>query len=327
VNDVGVVVIGRNEGERLIRALKSPALVGLPMVYIDSGSTDGSLDAARTLGVEGVALDLSIPFTAARARNAGFERLIALKPDLKYVQFIDGDCEVVAGWIETARMALDADATIAIVAGRRRERFPERSVYNRLCDIEWDTPIGEAGACGGDILMRVDTFLQIGGYDASMAAGEDVEICIRARQTGKRVMRIDAEMTLHDAAMTRFGQWWTRAKRCGFAYALGAHMHGQPPERHFVKECRRVILWGFLLPLIFLAAAWWTYGLSLLGFCLYVVQAYRIARRSRKPGMSARDARAWGFSCAFAKFPEFAGWCRFHRRNLFGQPTKLIEYK
>ena len=43
------------------------------IVYVDSGSTDGSIACAQSLGVESCPeLDLSIPFTAARARNAGF---------------------------------------------------------------------------------------------------------------------------------------------------------------------------------------------------------------------------------------------------------------
>ena len=59
-------------GLRLKRCLASLATGG-PVVYVDSGSTDGS-DAvrARESGADVIELDMSIPFTAARARNAGF---------------------------------------------------------------------------------------------------------------------------------------------------------------------------------------------------------------------------------------------------------------
>ena len=72
---IGVVVIGRNEGQRLERCLRSLAQGADKVMYVDSGSTDGSLQLAANLGVEVLALDMSTPFTAARARNEGFAAL------------------------------------------------------------------------------------------------------------------------------------------------------------------------------------------------------------------------------------------------------------
>ena len=65
----GAVVIGRNEAERLRHCLNSLLGGGLTIVYVDSDSVDGSAALARSLGAEVVQLDLSRPFTAARARN------------------------------------------------------------------------------------------------------------------------------------------------------------------------------------------------------------------------------------------------------------------
>lgn len=71
---VAAVAIGRNEGARLVACLES--MVGRvdPIIYVDSGSTDNSVAEARARGAEVVELDMSIPFTAARARNAGAAR-------------------------------------------------------------------------------------------------------------------------------------------------------------------------------------------------------------------------------------------------------------
>ncbi|MCE9606893.1 MAG: glycosyltransferase [Planctomycetia bacterium] len=212
---IGVVAIGRNEGERLRTCLRS--LVGRAgaVVYVDSGSTDGSVALARSLGAEVVELDLALPFTAARARNAGFERLRQVLPAVEFVQFVDGDCEVRSGWLADAIAAFEGQPRWAVVCGRRRERRPEASVFNRLCDIEWDTPVGEASACGGDALMRVVAFVEVGGFDDSLIAGEEPEMCVRMRRHGWTIHRLAAEMTWHDAAMTRLGQWWKRTVRAG----------------------------------------------------------------------------------------------------------------
>src|SRR6476661_3641199 len=247
--DLGVIAIGRNEGERLRRCLTS--VVGRPgcvVVYIDSNSTDGSVAMAREMGAEVVELDMSIPFSAARARNEGFERLTRVAPDVTFVQFIDGDCEVVAGWTDTARAALEARPELAVVCGRRRERHPDKSIYNKLADIEWNTPVGDAKACGGDAMMRAEAFRQVGGYNPAVIAGEEPEMCVRLRAKGWKIARLDAEMTSHDADMTRFGQFWKRMVRGGHAYAEGAWMYGRPPERHWVKETRGIVVWGIAIP-------------------------------------------------------------------------------
>ena len=122
----GAVVIGRNEGARLKRCLASIS-DATALVYVDSGSSDGSAKMARDRGVDVVDLDMSIPFTAARARNAGFAHLQDKFPDLHFVQFVDGDCELAKGWTERAARFLESRPDVAAVCGRLRERYPEKS--------------------------------------------------------------------------------------------------------------------------------------------------------------------------------------------------------
>ena len=324
---VGIVAIGRNEGERLRRCLESAIGRAQNVVYVDSNSSDGSVRMAREMGVAVVELDLSTPFTAARARNEGFANLLSLDPQCEFVQFVDGDCEIVDGWIARAASELAADAKLGVVCGRRRERYPDASPYNKLCDIEWDTPIGDARACGGDAMMRVRAFQQVGGFDGSVIAGEEPELCVRLRAAGWTVRRVDAEMTLHDAAMTRFGQWWRRMVRGGHAYAQGRAMHGAPPERHWVRENRRIAFWGIALPVLAIALAWPTRGASLLLLGGYGVLWWRTRGHARRRGLSPADARGYASHMVLGKFAEAQGMITFWKSRLLGRRTRLIEYK
>lgn len=310
------MIIGRNEGARLVACLASFPDWVQPMVYVDSGSTDGSVAAARAAGAEVVALDMILPFTAARARNAGFARLRAMGAP-EFVQFVDGDCRIVPGWLETAAAFLSARPGVAVVCGRRRESRPEVSIWNRLCDAEWDTPVGRAKACGGDALMRVAAVAAVGGYDPGLIAGEEPELCVRLRQTGWEIWRIDHEMTLHDAAMTRIGQWWKRTRRGGHAFAEGAAMHGAPPERHWVAETRRALLWGAVLPLVALL------GLTITPWAGLLLLAYplQILRLSRRLGWER------GVFTVLAKIPEAQGVLEYHLNRLRRRRSRLIEYK
>jgi GT2 family glycosyltransferase len=321
---IGVVVIGRNEGERLRRCLASLRELAGSVVYVDSGSSDGSLAAAQNLGVHVLELDMKTRFTAARARNYGIAELLARHPLLDYVFFVDGDCEVVGGWLPKARDFLDRHPDVAVVFGRRREQHPESSVYNLLCDIEWDTPIGEAKACGGDAVMRVSAVRQVDGYRADLICGEEPELCLRLRRAGWRIWRLDEEMTRHDAALYRFKQWWKRMLRGGYGFALGAALHGAAPERHWVRESRRAWFWGLFIPIALAGMVAAMGPIALLLLLIYPLQITRLAIRGTR---SARENWWHASALVVSKFPEVLGQMKFivdqHRKV----PARLIEYK
>lgn len=322
---VAAVAIGRNEGRRLIDCLASLRQAGIGrIVYVDSGSTDGSVMVAETAGAEVVALDMSRPFTAARARNAGLEALLSGQTVPEYVQLIDGDCQLRPGWLDTARGFLDRHPAAVVACGRRRERFPQVSVYNRLCDVEWDTPVGETLACGGDALMRFQAIRAVGGYRDDLIAGEEPELCLRLRRQGGQVWRLDADMTLHDAAITRFSQWWRRTRRAGHAFAEGAALHGAPPDRHWVTETRRALIWGGALPLAIPSSLFLSPALALLLALAYPAQILRLAARR---GMSSRLSWEVAAFNMLGKFAEAQGVASYWLNRLRGRRGALIEYK
>lgn len=349
---LGIIAIGRNEGERLRRCLTSVVGRGWPVIYVDSASTDGSAAMAREMGAEVVDLDMSIPFSAARARNEGMARLLAIAPDVKYVQMVDGDCEVVGGWIERAIAELDANPKAAVVCGRRRERFPEASIYNRIADIEWNTPIGEAKSCGGDAMFRVSAFQEAGGYDNSVVAGEEPELCQRLREKGWKVFRIDAEMTLHDSAMLRFGQWWKRSVRSGYGAMDVATRFRKGKDGLFVKQVKSANAWSanFFTALIVMAVVFplldlqygWTaetpvrmllrFAFGVAGVAVvYVVlagfQALRIARGIRKRAPDGKSAIAYGVLTMIGKWANWRGHLQYLRDRKAGKITRMIDYK
>ena len=320
---IAVVVIGRNEGERLRACLASVRATGCPIVYVDSGSTDDSSHMAEAMGATVMHLDSALPFTAARARNSGFERLKALGPMPRFVQFVDGDCVLAPSWLEQARLFLCAHPDIAIVCGRRRERHPDASIFNRLCDIEWNTAIGRTEECGGDFLARTDAFQAVKGFDAGLIAGEEPELCVRLRERGWQIWRLDAEMTLHDAAMTRLRQWWRRSSRGGYAFAEVSRRHRGSPFQIWRRSVPRAMLWGAALPgAIALGAL--VHPISLGAALLYPLQMARIAAR-RDP----RDGASWLYGCfaMLGKVAEAQGVARYYMAAWRGQAADIIEYK
>ncbi|MEM6333119.1 MAG: glycosyltransferase [Planctomycetota bacterium] len=330
---VGYVLIGRNEGERLKRALRAIDCAAEPVVYVDSGSTDGSVAFAQSVGAEVVDLDTSMGFTAARARNAGARRLFDVSLGVEFVQFIDGDCELQTGYIEAALEALDGEADLAVVSGRRRERHPEASVYNALIDLEWDTPVGEVRACHGDATVRRSAFEAVGGFRDTMIAGEEPEMCVRLRAAGWRLRRIDREMTLHDADLTRWGQWWKRAVRAGHAYAEGFALHGRGPARHNASALKSIGVWSVGWPLVLmavvvLAVVWpWAWVGVAAVLALPGLMVVKIAWGKRRSGVGWGLALAYGWTCVACKWANAVGVATYLRRRRQRGPVRLIEYK
>lgn len=331
---IGVVVIGRNEGDRLKRCLRSLRADCPVIVYVDSGSTDGSVEFARSLDVSVVELDLSKPFTMARGRNTGFRKLCDDYPDIEFVQFVDGDCEVATGWISAAVLALVSSPEVVAVCGRRREQAPQASKFNLLCDLEWDKPPGEAQSCGGDAMYRAGPLKHVGGFNEQMIAGEEGELCFRLRDQGWKVLRIEHEMTRHDAAITRWSQWVKRATRGGHAFAEGAFLHGRSQERYNIRPTRSALLWGALVPvlsLLILLTGCIVSPVFLIGLTIpalgYLTLGYRIYRQNLRQGRPPHLSLMSACFCLLAKIPEAVGVIRFWWNHLTGKRSQLIEYK
>jgi GT2 family glycosyltransferase len=325
--NVAIVVIGRNEGERLKSCLRAAMGGARTVVYVDSGSQDGSAEYARSVGCSVVELDAALPFTAARARNAGFACVVKQEPNVVFVQFVDGDCDLMEGWLERGAAALDARPDVGIVCGHVREIYPQASVYNKICDLEWEQTLGEIRSSGGRFMIRREVFSAAGGFRADVIAAEDDEFCVRVRGLGAKILMVDAEMARHDAAMTRFSEWWRRSRRTGHAYAQVAALHGKGEERYFVRDCRRVWFWGLVLPVISLGLAAITHGWSLLLLGAYALQFVRIYLRGRKRGWAGRDALIYAWFTVIAKFPALVGMLEYYWRRISGHTPKIIEYK
>lgn len=327
---IGIVVIGRNEGERLQNCLKAFIDMPYPLIYVDSGSSDNSVEIAKSLGFNTHSLDpLIAPFSAARARNEGFEKLLETHPQIEFVQFLDGDCHIASQWLEAAACALQEDHQRGAVIGHLSEAFADTSLYNRLCALEWRSPPGDLvnfGGLGGISMVRAFVFKAINGFNPDVIAGEDSEFGVRLSLAGYKVTKIDYSMATHDANITRFGQWWTRAVRAGHAIGQRAHLNGATHANDCVKEQRSTWFWGVMLPLLVAISAIPTHGASLVLLLSNGILGFRVYRFRRHMGDSASDAWLYARFLLMAKVANGIGLIKFHV-NKMKKHYEIIEYK
>lgn len=326
---VGIVVIGRNEGKRLQTCLASVKQFGFPIAYVDSGSTDQSIQLAADYVDCVHSLDTLTPFSAARARNEGFEVLTRQFPSIKYIQFVDGDCVVAPAWFEAALNAFAKDKGLALVLGHRKELNPDATIYNKLCSIEWNSPVGQLqnfGCLIGSFLIKVDVFRAMHGFKTNVIAGEDSELGVRMCLAGYRMEKIDQHMETHDANMVKFSQWWSRSVRAGHAIGQRAFLNGDTAVKDCVKERKSTLIWGVLMPILFILSLLLMPILAMVIVMLYLVLTFKVYLYSIKLRMPIKDALVYTGFIVMGKLANGIGLLKFYL-NSFKKRYVLIEYK
>ena len=327
---LSVVVIGRNEGERLRLCLDSVFAMersgfALEVIYVDSGSLDGSVAVAAGLGAQTISLKPDRP-SAALGRNAGWRAATG-----SIVLFLDGDT------ILHPRFVADSlpefrQKEVAVVWGHRRELHPERSFYNRTLDLDWIYAPGLTKYCGGDALFRRDVLLETGGFDETLIAGEEPELCRRISALGFNILHVDRPMTKHDLAITRWQQYWKRSTRAGHAFAEVSDKFQQSDQPFWLAESRRNRNRGITLLSMFSIGV----GASVLyqnpvpiflaGAAL-IALALRSAWKARWKSTDRVALLLYGFHSHLQQLPIFLGQLQYWLNRRKGKRSMLLEYK
>jgi GT2 family glycosyltransferase len=329
VADVGAVVIGRNEEQNVRVSLSSVRDAGIPLVFVDSASEDASVRIARPIADAVVELTTDRPLSAARARNAGLQELMARWPTLRYVLFLDADCQLDESFLEAAVRTFASRPRHAVVVGHLTEADEARNVFARLCALEWRSGSTEhlpPTQLGGIMLARVEDIRQVGGFNEQIIAGEDTELGVRLGMAGRLITKIDHPMALHNANMNHFGQWWRRAVRGGHAIAQRFDTNGRGPARDCARELKSTVFWGLALPLLILVLLWPSRGWSALLGAGYLILGMRLYNGFRSAGIDQNDALLATRFGLYAKFANAVGVIKFYINRTRGK-YKLIEYK
>lgn len=326
---LSVVVIGRNEGERLVRCLESVRAMADPggpveLIYVDSASTDGSPERAAALGAQVITVRPERP-SAALGRNAGWRAAQA-----PLVLFLDGDTILQPRFVADS-LAEFQDPPVAVVWGHRRELYPDASWYNRVLDLDWIYPPGPSEFCGGDAIMRRSALREVDGFDASLIAGEEPDLCRRLRARGYEIRHVDRPMTGHDLAITRWRQYWRRAVRAGHAYAeVAARFRGTEAPLWDREVRRNRIHGGILLLTLLLGVVGALSGSALIPLLVLGLWLALAVRTALRVGWKSRDPWTrllYGVHSHLQQIPILVGQLGYYRDRWRGRRRGLIEYK
>ncbi len=178
--DAAIAVRDR-EGSRLARIL-----------LVDDGSTDGTLDEARTRGIETLA---SGGRGAGAARNVGWRQ--ATTP---IVWFVDSDCVAEPDALERLLPHL-ADPQVAGVSGTYsidpKASLLERLIHEEIMVRHARMPEETDFLATYDVLYRREVLEALDGFDERYLKGQDAEFAFRALEAGHRLRFERASKVMH----------------------------------------------------------------------------------------------------------------------------------
>jgi len=340
-NLISVVVIGRNEGPRLQRCLQSVAQMqhlgfDFEVIYVDSGSTDNSLAIAFAAHARIIELNPDRP-SAALGRNAGWRAARGAT-----ILFLDGDTILHPDFV--AASLPDLTGNIAVVWGHRREIHPEASIYNAVLDLDWIYAPGPTLYCGGDALFRRSVLTATNGFDETLIAGEEPELCRRIAALGFTILHVDRPMTGHDLAITRFSQYWKRNTRAGHAYAEVSAQLALRGETFWVEESRRnrnrVFAWTgiiclyiaisiILQPRYEATGELFLYVIApiLVWYAFLLLIVLRSAYKARWKSKNKFKLFLYGIHSHLQQIPIYYGQLQYKWNRHRGKRAQLLEYK
>ncbi len=328
--ELSVVVIGKDEGDRLKRCFASVRRMtkpegGLELIYVDSGSIDDSIQAARQAGARVAILDTERP-TAGAARNAGWRMATA-----PFILFLDGDCTVDPSFAVRALPEF-RDARIAAVFGRVRERHRETLLYDRMMQFDrWNPRSGPAIFCAGNSIMRHSVLQAVHGFDPDLIACEEPELCVRIRRQALVILRVDIPMAEHDLGMRRISQYCRRAFRMGYGVA---EVSSRYPGSQIWDRDRVGVnsTWGALLSLLLLLSAagivfWHSWVPLIVTIGLSAAVALAIGRKNRRKTNSRATYLLYGLFWVLKQPPSLLGWIVFRIDKRLGRKRGWISCK
>jgi glycosyltransferase involved in cell wall biosynthesis len=328
--ELSVVVIGKDEGERLKRCLASVRQMtepagGLELIYVDSRSIDGSIQLAEQAGARVTILDAKRP-TAGAARNAGWH--MARAP---FILFLDGDCAVDPSFAVRALPEFN-DARTAAVFGRVTERHRETLLYDRMMEFDRFNPSpGPAPYCAGISIMRRSVLEAVDGFDPDLIACEEPDLCRRISKLDLLILRIDIPMAEHDLGMQQLSQYCRRAFRMGYGVAEVSSRY--PKSQTWDGRAAGVnSTWGAMLFVLLLLSAtgiayWHSWAPAIFTIGLSTAVALAIARKNRRKTNTRATCLLFGFFWVLKQLPSLFGGMAFRIDKLRGRKRGWITCK
>jgi glycosyltransferase involved in cell wall biosynthesis len=321
--DLSIIIIARNEASNIARAIKSAllAIQHLPrgeVLLVDSASTDETVEIAKQYPIDIVRLDPLWFLSVAAGRHIGMHYTRG-----ELVLHMDGDMELDPEWVNQSMSFILERPQVAAVGGYWRNTYMRDGQITGEEDQNRD-PQGrvlEVQYVGGASLYRRSAIERVGGFQPFIRGEEDVELCMRLRHAGYKVVRLPYLMSRHYCIPLK--SWAGNIRRLRLNLWLG---HGQVPRYHwktglfwtYLKERGTFVVYfiAMLISLITLLLTLFSRNVIFFGGWLLIVGVFLLVFWVKK-----RSLRKTLLSCLLQTFVAYSA-----VRGFLMTPRSPAEY-
>jgi glycosyltransferase involved in cell wall biosynthesis len=188
IENVTVVIIGKNEALHLRRTFASVCKVAKNIIFVDSDSIDNSIDIAKEFNIP-VILKVKASYgTAALSRSIG-----ATFAKTEYIQFLDGDETIEESWLPKAIPFLEKNHEIGGVHGFKKVfKENDKDFYILSDGKDW-----EPDYLQGAFLIKRAVYEASGGMETRIFGEEERDLYLRVKSKGFKLMHKNELMASH----------------------------------------------------------------------------------------------------------------------------------
>lgn len=210
---VSVIMVNYNGGEQVLECLHSLEVCdheGCEIIVVDNASVDDSPASIKIIFP-----DVRLFQSTTNLGYGGGNNLGACYAQGRYITFLNPDILVQPGWLDALKRALDADTTAGLATARILLQDLPDTINTCGVDVHisglsmcrgmgsprqaYDTPCEVAAVSGAAFMIRRELFFQLGGFDSSFFLYmEDIDLSLRARLAGWRILYVPDAMVYHD---------------------------------------------------------------------------------------------------------------------------------
>jgi glycosyltransferase involved in cell wall biosynthesis len=193
--NVSIIVIGRNEAQRIERCLRSvfasmPSREDCEVIYVDSASEDETVAIASRFPIRILQLRQSWKLSPSAGRYIGYQHARG-----KYLLFVDGDSLLYKRWLVRACEFLGENPACGGVGGIMHQAYLSRSgnciaVAKNYFSQSPEEPVRAAVSLSGIAMYRRDAMEKAGTFNPFLTTGEECELALRIQDAGYSLARI-----------------------------------------------------------------------------------------------------------------------------------------
>lgn len=245
---LSVIIVARNEERNIVRCISSvlkatASLKDVEVLLVDSNSSDNTIEIAKQFPINIIRLKNGWQLSPSAGRFSGVNNTLG-----EYILIIDGDMELLDGWVDFALNYFMDHNKVAAVMGRHYDRYIQANMsYSSpqlRNDYKYSDKVEKIKYAFGSAIFRRSALLEVGNFHPYLRGEEEAEISYRLLKNGYELCILPHDAIFHYCNPRNSINETFRRKKSGLYAGLGDLMALSLQKRFYI------LIWNRFRPFI-----------------------------------------------------------------------------